>query len=418
MAVVCLITPGQPSTNPRLVKEADAVVQAGHRVHLICAHWADWANTTDRALLQSRQFECTYVGGWPGTRSVPYLWSRVRHTVGKELLRFPRASAIRNWALCRVTPELERAARRVDADLYIAHNLGALPAAAAAARQHAAALGFDAEDFHSGMSPNSPARSRKDAIIEELEREFLPQCDYVTAASPLIARAYARKYSMQPPQTILNAFPLKERPPAFRPSTAREPLRVCWFSQTIGHGRGLEDVIRALGMLAGQNTELHLLGQWSAGYKQTLDTIATSVGLSPAKIHSHAPIRPDEVILWAAMYDVGVAAEQPGSTNREICLTNKLFAYLLAGNAVMATATQAQREFMDCNPGAGFCYRPGDAIELAAKLRVWCDDRRALTAARRRAWDYGTARFNWDLEKSKFLTVIQTVLERRRRRIA
>jgi glycosyltransferase involved in cell wall biosynthesis len=317
-----------------------------------------------------------------------------------------------------VTPELRRAAQRIDADLYIAHNLGALPAAAAAARRNNAALGFDAEDFHSGMSLKGTDRSVEDAAVEHLERELLPQCDYTTAASPLIARAYARKYSMPLPQTVLNVFPLSERPTRFRPSNPREPLRVCWFSQTVGHGRGLEDVIRAIGMLDHHHIELHLLGHWSAGYKAALDTIAVAVGLSPAMIHIHPPIRPDAVVAWAARYDVGVAAEQPNSTNADICLSNKLFAYLLAGNAVVATATSAQEEFLRSNPGSGFCYKPGDVADLAAKLRVWCVDGGSLNAARRRAWDYGTERFNWNLEKPKFLNVIHQALERPVRRIA
>src|SRR5688500_10274957 len=143
MAVIGLITPGQPSTNPRLLKEADALIAAGHTVHVVCAHWAAWADETDRALLQSRRFHCEYVGGKPD-HSVQHLWTRARHRLGRELLRFPRLNATRAWGLCRVTPELEHAAQRIDADLYIAHNLGALPAAAAAARRHGAALGFDA----------------------------------------------------------------------------------------------------------------------------------------------------------------------------------------------------------------------------------------------------------------------------------
>jgi glycosyltransferase involved in cell wall biosynthesis len=418
VAVICLITPGQPSTNPRLVKEADALVEAGHRVHVICAHWAEWADNTDRALLDSRTFTCTYVGGDAKRQPLAHVWTRVRHRCGRELLRCRTTPTVRNWALCRVTPDLQRAAEKVDADLYIAHNLGALPAAWNAARRRGAKLGFDAEDFHSGMRSKEAGRSVEAHVIDETERALLPQCDYVTAASPLIARSYARKYSISTPRTILNVFPLRDRPSSFRPSNEHEPLRLCWFSQTIGSGRGLEDIVRAAGMLPDQHIELHLLGHWSAGYQETLHTLASSAGFPSTRIHAHAPIGADAVISWAANYDVGIAAEHPNTTNADICLSNKLFAYLLAGNALLATATNSQKKFMEANPGASLSYRPGDASDLAAKLRVWCEDRRGLGAARRRAWDYGTARFNWDLERSTFLNVIQTVLARGTRRIA
>src|SRR5260370_1251501 len=81
---------------------------------------------------------------------------------------------------------------------------------------------------------------------EQVERESLPQCCYVTAASPGIAGAYASKYGIPTPTSILNVFPLAERPLRFRETRPDGPLRLYWFSQTIGPGRGLENVIRAM----------------------------------------------------------------------------------------------------------------------------------------------------------------------------
>src|SRR5215510_9619138 len=89
MNSVCLIPPGQPSTNPRLVKEADALAEAGYNVSVICAHWADWADITDTELLASRAWgkSVRYVGGEPGANSGSYLWSRARHGLSVRLAR-------------------------------------------------------------------------------------------------------------------------------------------------------------------------------------------------------------------------------------------------------------------------------------------------------------------------------------------
>jgi len=40
-ARVCLVTTGQPACNPRLVKEADALAEAGFDVHVVAAYSAD-----------------------------------------------------------------------------------------------------------------------------------------------------------------------------------------------------------------------------------------------------------------------------------------------------------------------------------------------------------------------------------------
>ncbi len=109
-------------------------------------------------------------------------------------------------------------------------------------------------------------------------------------------------------------------------------------------------------------------------------------------------------------YDVGLALEQPASRNRDLCLTNKIFSYLIAGNAVAATSTSAQEAIVKTLGPAGFVYRPGDYEALARGLRVWHDDRAELQRARREAWWLGSNRFNWDLEKKKLLDLVDSVL--------
>jgi glycosyltransferase involved in cell wall biosynthesis len=317
-----------------------------------------------------------------------------------------------------VSPDLQAAARQIKADLYIAHNVGALTAAFTAAQRHGARLGFDAEDFHSGMSPQMGPPSLETLLTERIEESILPQCDYVTAAAPLISERYALKYSIPMPRTIFNVFSLSERRAPFRESRRDGAVTLCWFSQTIGANRGLEDVVRAMGLIKEYEIELHLLGDWQPGYRDDLFRLVEAAGLAPSRIKIHCPVRPDDVVSWAVEYDIGLAVEQPQSLNRNICLTNKIFTYLLAGNAIIATATAGQTKLMSEISGSGFAYTPGDVNHLAAHLRFLCSDRAALNVARRRAWDYGTQKFNWDLEKSKLLDIVESVLRQPARRVA
>src|SRR5437879_4241943 len=132
MAKICLLTPSQPSINPRIVKEADALVEAGHQIHVLCGHTVPWADKSDEILLRNRKWTCSYVGGVPG--SAQHWWTRLRHGV---IRRLPRAwnlsREFAKWSLARVTPELQAAAFRFEANLYVAHYVGALAAAGAVA---------------------------------------------------------------------------------------------------------------------------------------------------------------------------------------------------------------------------------------------------------------------------------------------
>ena len=154
MARICLLTPGQPSVDPRLVKEADALDESGHEVQVLCAHIIPWADGPDRELLKARPWRCTYVGGDFNARTAEYWRTRLRHGLTRRLpLACPLSDFVRRYAVCRVLPELADAALSAKADLYIAHYTGALVAAADAARANRALFGFDAEDFESGSYP-------------------------------------------------------------------------------------------------------------------------------------------------------------------------------------------------------------------------------------------------------------------------
>lgn len=411
MARICLLAPGQPSVDPRLVKEADALHEVGHEVKVLCSHMIPWADAADRELLQTRSWECTYVGGDFNGRRTEYSRTRLRHGLARRLpLAWPLSERLRRYAVCRVLPELTSAAKRAKADLYIAHYTGALVAAADAACANRALFGFDAEDFETGSYPLAAGPNPMDRLVERFERQYLPHCAYMTAASPGIAEAYKAKYAIPLPATILNVFPLAERPRELRVIRPDGPLRLYWFSQTIGLGRGLEDVIQAMSQLKGCNIELHVRGRWAGRYKQALSSFATSVGVSRQQICSYDPEPQSEMIRLAAIHDVGLALERKDTENHDLCIANKIFTYLLAGNAVIATATRGQQLIMETIGDAGFSYEPGNVNALARGLRLWYENRNILQQARQKSWDWGTRRFNWDLEKKNLVQQIEAVL--------
>jgi glycosyltransferase involved in cell wall biosynthesis len=409
MAKICLMTPGQPSTNPRLVKEADTLQQAGHKVHVLCSHMIDWADEADKRLLASREWTCSYVGG--ERNSWTYKWTRLRHGLVR---RVPGAWHAGTWlgdrALTRVTPELLAAAEAYKADLYIAHYAGALAAAMRAAKKNGGYVAFDAEDFESGYYVTESGPGKLDRLVEDVERKYLGECLYVTAASPGIAAAYRTKYHIPLPTGILNVFPLSERPCAFRETTLSGPLRLHWFSQTIGPGRGLEDVIRAMAKLTGHQIELHLRGMVRLEYWEQLLNLVKTEGLLPRRLSLRGPCAPGELIREAAEFDVGLALEQPASLNKRLCASNKLFSYLLAGNAIAATVTEGQTDILQTIGKAGFLFPAGNVDALAEGLCRWAENREQLHEARRQAWFWGSRSFNWDLEKKKFLSVVSEVL--------
>ena len=162
---IILVSSGQPSVNPRLVKEADALADAGYNVTVFYAYWNDWATRYDIELLAKRNWKAIRVGGSPQKGRFTYLFSRVLQKIGSTINHHAFAAI----GLSRVTYALIREIKKHKADLYIAHNLGALPAVVIAAKKHKKPCGFDAEDFHRNETSDNPQDPNvvKKSVVED-----------------------------------------------------------------------------------------------------------------------------------------------------------------------------------------------------------------------------------------------------------
>jgi glycosyltransferase involved in cell wall biosynthesis len=406
---ICLVSPSHLASNPRLVKEADALHEAGFAVRVVAGDATPGVRPLDAAIRARAPWLVVKVGLGP----------RALHLARRTRQEFARAAFARGvrsnqaavWAQSAVSGRLARAAAAEAADLYIGHCLDALPAAAWAARRHGAKLGFDAEDDHVGEFDEAPENRSHIEVRRRIEALYLPRCRHLTAASPEIARAYRDRYGMTM-TPILNVFPLAQAPadpPAGRCSRRGGPLFVYWFSQTIGPGRGLEPFIQAMGKLRGR-VMLSLRGSDFLGYSSRLKALAADAGVADAvRFLPSAP--PDEMARLAAHHDVGLAPELLTPPNRAICLSNKIFTYLLAGIPVLLSDTLAQRNISADLGDAARLMELTNPDSIAAALNPWAADGDALATAKLAAWRLGQIRFNWDVEKQKLLRKVRTTIE-------
>src|SRR5262249_22597308 len=330
-ARVCIVTSGHLSTSPRMLKAADGLSAAGYRVRVVSARHTGWASAADREARRRRRhaWRWTVVDHGPATAPWRYLWTGVRLRAARRAARLLRSCPWPGWlvqaASSRAYRELLRGALAEPAELYYGGTTRAIAAVVAAARRLAVPYALDLEDFHTAEQDADTPASRLDrALIERLEHDVLPGAAFLTTASAAIAAAYTEQYGVRP-VPIHNVFPLPSEPPEFTPSPG-EGLRLYWFSQTIGPGRGLEDAVRAMGV-AGIAGELPLRGRPVPDYLRILGRLAEE--LAPRlKIVHHEPAPPDEMVGLCAGYDAGLAVEPGCSLNNRLAASNKLFTYL------------------------------------------------------------------------------------------
>jgi glycosyltransferase involved in cell wall biosynthesis len=402
-----LVTTGNVSTTPRLVKAADALTAAGHRVRVVALTAMPVHERADAAVMASRGWELVRVDVRHGTLrgAVRRGWHGVRQW-GARLawgMGFRRA-ALADRVVSRYLDLLARAAGAAPADVVIGHTLGALPVAARAARALGAALAFDSEDLHSEELPATPEHARARAVVGAVEARYLPRCRYVTASADGIADALAERYGLARPAVVLNTFPLADRPARMSPRRRPAMASLYWYSQLIGAGRGLEDALDALALLDGRAT-LHLRGRMDPSYRAAFDARVGALRLGD-RVQVHDVVSPPELVRVAAEHDIGLALEQPHAMNRELCVTNKLCTYLLAGLAVVATDTRGQRGILADAPGAGVLYPPGDAPALARALAHLIESPDALRRAQGAARAAAERRYAWEHDAPRLVSYL------------
>lgn len=394
-----LVTSAHVTNNPRLVKEADLLRSTGVDVRVVAVILDEQLAEHDRYLAAEHGWRLHHVdAGRDGRRR----WAWLGAAIGQRGAQLAFARGIRlgpvaDRAASRMLTLLERAAAAEPADVVIGHNLPALPAAGRAARRLGARLGFDCEDLHAEEESDERRAPLARALATAVERRWLPRCDYITASSDGIANEVARRYHVERPQVVLNVFPLalRERSTILRDRTDATPS-IYWFSQTIGADRGVEDAMLAIAGLPWP-VALHLRGNITAGYRERLRARADSLNLS-GRFFMHSPAPADDMVALAMQHDVGLAAEEPVTLNRMLCVTNKLFVYMTAGLAIAASDTTGQRQIMEQSPDSGFLFKPRDAESLRAGLWALLASPSRVAQAKERSLDAARQRFCWELE--------------------
>jgi hypothetical protein len=410
MPTICLVTPGHLGSNPRIVKEADALTEHGYQVHVVYAQTHRRDLDRDASILAKAHWQAHPVRGFAGT--VGHRLRRIRQLVADAAsLRWPQSLRLAISAQHPLASRLRRAAGAIRADLYIAHYVAALPAVAAAASRHRSAYAFDAEDFHRGEWPEDPVYDHRRQIIGTIEAAFLPGCSYLTAASPGIADAYRDNYGIERPALVRNVFPLSHAPEGPTPRGCASPgPSIYWFSQTIGPDRGLECAVGAIA-LAESKPHLHLRGFISPAFGQQLQSLARSMGVED-RLHLLPPALPSEMERLAAAYDLGLAGETGHTLNHRIALANKLFTYALAGVPAVISDIPAHADYAE---QAGISVRLFE-VENPTSLALAIDsyllaDRCQLSEARHATFQMGQARLNWEAEQAIFLDRVAHVFK-------
>jgi glycosyltransferase involved in cell wall biosynthesis len=421
MARVTMLLHNAFTQDPRVEREARALVRAGHDVTVIAA-WEP-ATTKKREardgyrirrvsrrafgvdLITSRFEKVIGPGAWatshtasPNGPTGGASWKpgpavlRVPVLVVRRLLRsLPTAKSALLWRLAF-------AAWRTRPDVIHANDLNTLPAGVRAARWSRAKLVYDSHEISAGL----PSIRDTERVIR-FERGLIKRADEVIHTTPMRAKWTADTFGIPMPTVIRN---VPEEPRDVTPVDLAAEAGFAPGTHVIMHqgymqpNRGLEALIGAMETLDGYG--VLMLG--NGKHRPVLERLVADKGLEK-RVVFRDPVPHEELLAWTAGAWCGASLLVDTCLNHRYSLPNKLFEYLAVGVPLIASDNPEIAAFVAGHRCGELCD-PTDAASVAEAIRslaTWRDEaaEHAGEAAKLYRWEY---------EEAKLLEVYARVL--------
>ncbi len=408
MAKILILIGAHLCTAPRPQKEAETLANAGHDV-TVRGFWFDPELVErDRLLMADIKWRFEPIIDFQPTHRLINLGIRLQSRLAKEL--FQRFGIFSPVLLGYGTNAMLKAARLAGADLTIVHSEAGLWVGKKLLEE-GFRVGVDFEDWFSEDLLPSDRATRPINQLKSLESYLARNCTYSLTTSHALAEALAEANLAPKPTVIYNVFPWSEREQIDYQKRDRQNPNIPslhWFSQTIGAGRGLELLFLSLSYLD-IDLEIHLRGNYPQSARQWLEPLIPENWRDRVFIHPTVPN--SELLSRIAEHDIGLALEIPYCFSRQFTATNKIFQYMQAGLAVVATDTTGQREIFSQFPEIGeLVSNKNNPENLAYHLKSLLCNPDKLATAKKVALEATKEKFSWEQQAMLLLEAANTSL--------
>jgi glycosyltransferase involved in cell wall biosynthesis len=408
MAKILILIGAHLCTAPRPQKEAETLANAGYDVTVRGLWFDSELAKRDRHLIASKKWKFEPIIDFQPTYRLKNWGMRLQGRLAKE--RFQRFGTFSPRLLGYGAEAMLKAAYQAHADLTIVHS----EAGVWVGNQlldRGFRVGVDFEDWFSQDLLPEARTARPIAQLVAQERRLARDCTYCLTTSHAMASALAEAYQAPKPTVIYNVFPWAEREQIDCQKRDRQNLKlpsIHWFSQSIGAGRGLETLFQALPYLT-TPVEIHLRGNYPESARQWLETLVPSQWSD--RLFIHPTVSNTELLSRISEHDIGLALEVPYCFNKQFTASNKIFQYLQAGLAVIATNTLGQKEVLSQN-SAGRLIASENPKTLGHVLNDLLQNPEKLIVAKSAALQAAKDKFNWESQVKSLLLITERAISK------
>lgn len=293
-------------------------------------------------------------------------------------------------------------------DVLHAHDSDVLETVAAAAVWLRVPFVYDAHDLWLGRLRRQPSAIYwwlYRGYYGLIERLCLPRAAAALTVSKPIARHLERAYGLENVEVVAN-LPEIEASPTTRDlrslpgaQSIPEDVPIVLYLGHVMSGRGVEHLIAAMAEVP--RAHLVLLG--GGDQRELVAELASAAGVAD-RVHPLLRVPVAEVLDYAASAEIGVSPIEDVCLNYRYSLPNKLFQYMAAGLAVIASDFDQVREVVE-GSSAGLTIDPSSPADIARAIRVLVDDRNLAAQMGKNAQIAVEAQYNWTTAAATLISV-------------
>lgn len=395
----------------RVKKEARSLLAAGWRVSIVCRqepgapaveNWNGVRVVRPRyrsALTENLRRKADSAGGRG-------LAARLARAVRRNRVRRFLSDAFRNTMY---ELRLLGVLLREKASVYHANDLDTLLVCRLAATIRGARLVYDSHELWLGSARYLRETGRLGRLRDRLtERLLVGGCDAVIAVTPGRGAEMERMYPrMKPPLIVENCpevTPRTERTGALRSLVgAGRDTPVILYQGIIAFERGLEQLVEAAWLLAGEGILLVIMGHDVTGGKIARMAADPTLGET---LRVLPPVRSEDLPVYTADADAGLILFRNTCLNHYYSLPNKLYEYMMAGIPVIASDLPEIARVVK-EGDFGLLIDPGDPAAIADAVRRAASDPSWRAAAGARARAAAERVHNWGEQEKVLLAAYE-----------
>jgi glycosyltransferase involved in cell wall biosynthesis len=290
-----------------------------------------------------------------------------------------------------------------DADVYFANDLDTLLPNGLLAKMTGKKLVYDSHEYFTGV-PELESRPDVQKIWKRIERWLFPGLSYIITVNDSIASLYKQEYHKD--LIVIRNIPDMPVLPSFDSSSfkAKNGLPsgkkiIIMQGSGINVDRGGEEAVMAMEHV--DNAVLLIIG--AGDVIENLKEMSKKEYLA-GKIIFRDKMPFAQMMEFTRVADIGLTLDKDTNINYRYSLPNKLFDYLHAGIAVLASDLVEVRKIVE-HYNAGCIVQGHEPLKLAEKINEMLSDENRLAEWKTNAVK-ASKELTWENEEKKLLMLI------------